>query len=278
MFRSLEKFAFLLYFLSGILFFIIFLYALVECYDAFMRWRIKRKILLKPSIGVLEEGAFSYEERGILYRYRFKAGRDPSKKPVVEWISRSQRKNPVKSEVSTFPRLIHSFLYNVTLDTPWVVALLIVTSLLSFRFLLPPSYKETFFGRLIEGVSGLRNVHVEYGEKGTLHIRGVRHTAVDQRAEPFVVTVEPVDWLFFGKPAYVTRERGDPYGSVTYEVYHDAAGNPTFLKEGRRVTGYRTKEGITWKESEGTGIREGKVTGHLSSGSQKGPTLIDTAR
>lgn len=256
--------------------FSLLLYALIECYDGLTRWWIKRKILRNPSVGYREEDILVYGERGCEYRYRMKETMVPKKGMTVEWISRRQRMNPFEKGLSQAPTFWYGLLCGIALDIKIVVGTLLFTGVLCFVYLIPISTKEALFTQVVMKMAGIQHVKVKYKEGGWLAMEGIRYTTTDHREEPFVANIHPLQWLFFGKPASVTRYRGKPYGNVTYEVYHDAIGNLTFLKEGQKVTGHRQGGKIVWEQHQGTGIRRKKIAGHKLPAQKGGARLVDT--
>lgn len=204
------------------------LYASVKWYDNFVRYQIKKKIVRNPSIGHPKGNAFVYEERGYEYRYRIQEPDLPGQKQAVEWLSRYRRESP-KGGVS----LLVSLLLGAELDPKIVVGILFLTVSLCLNFFVPGSLKETLVAQAVARITGIQEVQVMAEADGWVRLKGIRVAAAGRRPELFEVRVRPLDWIVFGKPAAATRYRDQPYGPVTYEIYHDALGWPVVLKGGR---------------------------------------------
>lgn len=227
---------------------------LFKIYDAVIRWTIRRKIRKDPLIGDRQVDTFVYDQKGYRYHYRLTQTEGSPPKTRVVWLSRLTRTNPAEKRLSHFHQLWEALFYGANLDTRVVIGALVASIALCVAFLTSLSTKEALLTEIVMRVTGIPDLKVKSDEKGKLRISGQQRLSGGGKAEPFNVVVDPIEWVFSGKPAYVTRYAGGQ--PVTYEVYHDGKGNVALMKDGHRIVGHPQGDKIVW---HGEGV-EGKVT------------------
>ena len=232
--------------------FLLFLNFIFKGYHAAIRWTVKRAILKNPLVGYPEGDTFVYLQKGYKYRYQLIQAPKPHAKAKVVWISRWERTDPLKKKLSDLHRfwgLLSRVLY---LDMRVMMGALMLCVGIFYVCLIPVSAKEVFLTEVAKKVTGLP-LRVKAEEKGKIRIMGQQQVSGGGKAESFDVVVDPIEWVFSGKPAYVTRYGGGK--PATYEVYRDG-GNVTFTKDGHQIVGHPRGKEIVW---EGEGVT-GKVS------------------
>jgi len=233
---------------------------------------LEHKIKKNPYIGKEDsDGTYNYKQGSYSIRYRIvKQGQG---KESVEWISQRRR---LSAYGEGLKRIKHRF-FKFRHYQGWLVffhppiLFLVLFSILIFYFGLMET-QETKIERykwLVASIAGVDPGQIQYIGDGWLEIPAQRKTAVDKINEPVQYTFNPFRWLFSSEAGFVTRWRGEPYGSATHPVVYNERGDVWINKENEWQHGNISANTIKWDIPQGTGIRARKVTGHEISTQDK---------
>jgi hypothetical protein len=225
----------------------------------------KKRIKKNPYIGKEDvDGTYLYEQG--IYSIRYRIEKQPEGKESVEWICEKRRLSAYEEKI----RRIKQGFFDLWRYQHWLVffrppiLFLLLTSILLFYFgfIETQEAKVQRFKWIVASVAGVNPEQIEYIGDGWLEISTQRKTVVDRINEPIMYRFNPFRWLFSSEAGFISRWRGEPYGSVTHPMVYNERGDVWINKEGIWQQGKIVGKEIEWNTAQGTGIRAGKVTGH----------------
>jgi len=235
--------------------------------DSFHKARfaiLRKKIQRNPYLGKDNpDGAYDYKEG--IYSLRYRIIKTRSNKESIEWVSQKRRldgyeklEEKIKYNFSKFWRYQGWLAF---FRPPTVFILLITVLIFYFGFIEKATTKTARLKWIITSLTGVGADQIQYIGDGWIEIAAQRKTAVDGQYEPIRYRVNPFRWFFSPESSWVTRWRGETYGYVTHPVVYNESGDVWIKKEDTWRHGMISGTDIEWDSPQGTGIREGKVTG-----------------
>ena len=231
-------------------------------------WGMKKKIMANPFIGTKDEdGMFQYKEGRFTIKYAISYAKTPEAKNIPQWISvkikRPFHKNIIKKMGEELADFWHYQKWLILFHPSTIAVLIFIGVIVYFGAIEFQPGKGYITRWLASRAIGVSPDAIEYKGDGWISVSGDRITAVDRKREPFCYDVNFFRWLVFNDAGSVRRYREQEYGSVIHPVGYDDTGEVYLKKESKLQRGEIKEGAVEWDKAQGTGIRKGKVKGHV---------------
>ena len=225
---------------------------------------LRGKIKNNPYIGKKDsDGNYYYNEGDYGIRYRIIKGL--TDKESIDWISFRRRievyEGGIEKAGKFFLKLYH-YQGWLVFFRPSIVFFIAISSLIFYLgFIETEKAKIDRVKYVIASALGIGVEQVEYIGKGEVNILAQRIRAIDGSTEPVRYRFNPFAWLFSSETGSVSRWIGKPSDYIIHTVVYNERGDVWIKKEDTWRHGMISGTDIEWDSPQGTGIREGKVTG-----------------